>query len=220
MEDAMGFGFCVRIRGETALFTRPECKAERMSYSVITPSAARGILESVFWHPGMKYVIDRITVLAPIQFDSVRRNEVGAVAKLSSIKKAGKTGEEYHLVSTAERQQRAAVVLRDVDYLVEGHFNVDPETMGERDTPEGFYNILLRRLRKGQHFQAPCLGCREFPARVELVEGERPESVYKDLEELDLGYMLYDVEYGRESCRPQFFHAIMRKGTICPEVKR
>lgn len=215
----MGYGFCVRIRGETALFTRPECKAERMSYSVITPSAARGILESVFWHPGMKYVIDCITVLSPIQFDSIRRNEVGAVAKLGNIRKAGKTGGDYHLDSTAERQQRAAVVLRNVDYLVDGHFVIDAATIGERDTQEGFYNILLRRLRKGQHFQAPCLGCREFPAQVSLVEGERPESVYKDLAELDLGYMLYDIEYGKESCRPQFFHAIMRNGSICPEVE-
>lgn len=214
----MGYGFCVRIRGETALFTRPECKAERMSYSVITPSAARGILESIFWHPGMKYVIDRITVLAPIRFDSVRRNEVGEVAKLGNIRKAGKTGGEYHLDSTAARQQRAAVVLRDVDYLVDGHFAIDAETMGERDTPEGFYNILLRRLRKGQHFQAPCLGCREFPAQVELVEGERPVSVYKDLDELDLGYMLYDIDYGEKDCRPRFFHAVMRGGIIRPEV--
>lgn len=218
----MGYGFCVRIRGGMALFTRPECKSERMSYSVITPSAARGILESVFWHPGMKYVIDRITVLAPIQFDSVRRNEVGDVATLGSIKKAYKTGEEYHLDITGEkqRQQRASIVLRDVDYLVEGHFNIDPVTIGERDTPEGFYNILLRRLRKGQHFQAPCLGCREFPAQVELVEGERPKSVYRDLAELDLGYMLYDIDYGKENCQPHFFHAIMRHGVICPEVKR
>lgn len=216
----MGYGFCVRIRGENALFTRPECKAERMSYPVITPSAARGILESVFWHPGMKYVIDRITVLAPIQFDSIRRNEVGAVAKLGNIKKAAKTGGEYHLDSTAERQQRAAVVLRDVDYLVDGHFLIDTATIGERDTPEGFYNILLRRLRKGQSFRAPCLGCREFPAWVSLVEGDRPESVYKSLPEMDFGFMLYDIEYGKENCRPQFFHAVMRNGIIIPEVER
>lgn len=217
----MGYGFCVRIRGDAALFTRPECKAERMSYSVITPSAARGILESVFWHPGMKYVIDAITVLNPIRFDAVRRNEVGSVAKLGNIRQAAKTGADYHLDPTEDRQQRASMVLRDVDYLVDGHFEIDAATMGERDTPAGFYNMLLRRLRKGQHFQAPCLGCREFPAWVSLVEdAPRPESAYKDLDELDLGFMLYDIDYGETECHPRFFHAVMRNGVIRPEVKR
>lgn len=215
----MGYGFCVRIRGDTALFTRPEAKAERVSYSVITPSAARGILEAVFWHPGMKYVIDRITVLAPIRFDSVRRNEVGSVVKLKNVQRAGKTGEPYHLDATADRQQRASVVLRDVDYLVDGHFEILPDEIGERDTQAGFYNMLLRRLRKGQHYHAPCLGCREFPARVTLVEGERPQSVYRDLPEMDLGFMLYDMVYGKENCTPVFFHAVMRQGVIVPEVK-
>lgn len=216
----MGYGVCIRVRGDMALFTRPEAKAERMSYSVITPSAARGILEAVFWHPGMQYRIDRITVLSPIRFDSVRRNEVGAVASLGNIRKAGKTGEPYHLEASTNRQQRASVILRDVDYLIDAHFDILPDKIGEKDTPAEFYNILLRRLRKGQHFHAPCLGCREFPANVSLVEGERPVSCYRDLEEMDLGYMLYDLEYGDNECRPIFFHAVMRQGIVEPEVSR
>jgi CRISPR-associated protein Cas5d len=214
----MGYGFCVRVRGEAALFTRPECKAERMSYSVITPSAARGILESIFWHPGMKYVIDAITVLNPIRFDSVRRNEVGTVAKLNVIKRAATSGGDYHLDTTKNRQQRASIILRDVDYLIDAHFDIIPDEIGERDSAAEFYNILLRRLRKGQHYSAPCLGCREFPAWVSLVEENRPQSIYKDLDEMDFGFMLYDIEYGKTNCSPKFFHAVMKNGVIRPEV--
>lgn len=214
----MGYGFCVRIRGDRALFTRPETKAERVSYSVITPSAARGILEAVFWHPGMRYVVDQITVLAPIRFDSVRRNEMGAVAGLNCIRKAGREGTAYHLDPTESRQQRASVILRQVDYLVDAHFEILPEALGEQDSAEKFYNMLLRRLRNGQQYRQPCLGCREFPARVELVETDRPRGCYEQLAEMDLGYMLYDLIYGEKSCAPQFFHAVMRGGVVTPEV--
>lgn len=215
----MGYGFCVRIRGERALFTRPELKGERVSYHTITPSAARGIIESVFWHPGMRYVIDRITVLAPFRFDSVRRNEVGAVAKLGTVRTAAKRGGALSLDPVENRQQRASVLLRDVDYLVDAHFEIVPEKLGEHDDEKGFYNIILRRLRKGQRYSCYYLGCREFPARVELVEGERPVSCYAALEELDLGWMLWDMDYGEKECTPRFFHAVMRHGEIVPEVE-
>ena len=210
----MGYGFCVRARGDRALFTRPEMKAEPYSYSVLTPGAAAGILESVFWHPGMKYVIDKITVLNPIQFDQVRRNEVGSVPSIRQIRAAGKSGEPYHQNPTTDRQQRNSVILRDVDYLIDAHFIIKRDEIGERDTPEGFYNILLRRLRKGQHFKQPCMGCREFPAYVSLVEGERPPSVYEDLPEMDLGYMVHHVEYLSSGGKDVVFHAIMRNGVI------
>mgnify|MGYP000970307043 CR=1 FL=1 len=213
----MGYGCCVRIKGDMALFTRPEEKAERVSYSVITPSAARGIIEAVYWHPGMRYVIDRITVLKPIRFDSIRRNELGAVAKLGSIRSAAKSGGDYHLDINENRQQRASMYLRNVDYLVDFHFELAQDQMNQTDDEKKFYNILLRRLRGGQHYHKPYMGCREFPANVELVEGERPESAYRDLEEMDLGFMLYDIEYG-DICEPRFFHAIMRRGVIEPEV--
>ena len=214
----MGYGVCVRIRGDGALFTHAEAKGERMSYEVITPSAARGILESVFWKPAIRYRIDRITVLNPIRFDAIRRNEVGAVASMGSIRRAYTSGGAYHLDAPKERQQRASAYLRDVDYLVDAHFDLVPERVGPEDTPEKFYNMLLRRLRMGQHFAQPVLGCREFPARVELVEGERPGSCYADTAEYDLGWMLWDVDYEND-CRPVFFHAVMRRGTIEAGVK-
>ena len=217
----MGYGCCIRIWGEMALFTRPECKAERVSYNVITPSAARGIIEAVFWHPGMRYVIDKITVLKPVRFDAVRRNEVGAKATLGAISRAGKHGGPLYLSAPDERQQRASVILRDVEYLVDFHFELMPDRLGKNDDEKKFYNILLRRLRQGQHHAQPCLGAREFPAYVSLVEPgeERPESAYKGVAEHDLGFMLYDIDYDRD-CTPLFFHAVMRDGEIVPEVRR
>ena len=212
----MGYGFCVRMQGPWALFTRPECKGERVTYETITPTAARGALESVYWHPGMRYMIDRITVLSPIRYDSIRRNEVGAVATLGNIRQA-MNGKPYHLDATAERQQRASVLLRDVDYLVDAHFALVPDKLAEGDDEKKFYNILLRRLRAGQHYAQPYLGTREFPAQLTLVEGERPVSCYANEAERDLGFMLLDVEYGESTATPRFFHAMMRHGEI--EVK-
>ena len=148
----MSYGFCVRVKGDLALFTRPELKAERVSYSVITPSAARGIIECIFWHPGQKYVIDKITVLSPIRFTSIRRNELGDVASAKRILTAGKTGSPYHLDITETRQQRSSVILQNVDYLIDAHFDILPNKIGKRDTKEGFYNMLMRRLRNGQHY--------------------------------------------------------------------
>jgi len=213
----MGYGVCVRIRGEGALFTRPECEGERMSYECLTPSAARGILEAVFWHPSMRYRIDRITVLNPIRFASIRRNEVGSTATVALAKRAYTSGAGYHLDATADRQQRASVYLIDVDYLVDAHFELVPVKAGADDTPEKFYNMLLRRLRKGQHFAQPVLGCREFAAQVELVEGERPRGFYADTGDYDMGLMLYDVDY-ENGFTPIFFHAVMHGGEIAPEV--
>lgn len=213
-----GYGFCVRAWGDRALITRPEIKAERLTYEVLTPSAARGMLDSVLWHPAIRNVIDRITVLMPIAFGSIRRNEVGEVARLASIRKAYTTGEEYHLDPTEKRQQRAAVFLRDVDYLIDAHFEMISGKMGPGDSPEKFYNMMLRRLRNGQHHQQPYFGCREFPAHLALVEGERPASCYADEPERDLGWMLYDLDF-EHGARPVFFHAVMRHGVIEPEVR-
>jgi CRISPR-associated protein Cas5d len=213
----MGYGFCVRAWGENALITRPEAKSERLSYEVLTPSAARGILDSVLWHPAIRNVVDRITVLKPIQFDSIRRNEVGEVARLGSIRKAYTTGEGYHLDPVEHRQQRASVILRDVDYLIDAHFEMIPEKMGPDDTPEKYYNMMLRRLRKGQFYSQPYFGCREFAAHLALVEGDRPVSCYAGEAERDLGWMLYGIDF-EHSARPVFFHAVMRHGVIEPEV--
>lgn len=213
----MGYGICVRIWGEGALFTRPECKGERMSYSVLTPSAARGVIESVYWHKGLKVVVDRITVLKPFRFSSIRRNGVKAVAKLGLIRTAMRTGEPLGIDPVVERQQRASEYLVDVDYLVDFHFDLVPDKMNESDSQEKFYNIFLRRLRKGQAHGTPYLGTREFSANIALVEGERPVSCYANLDEMDLGYMLYDLRYEEDKATPIFFHAVMRKGVVEPE---
>lgn len=209
----MGYGFCVRVQGEMALFTRPECKAERVTYEVITPTAARGVIEAVFWHPGLKYCIDRITVLSPIRYDSIRRNEVGSVATMGNTKQA-MAGRPYHLDATADRQQRASVILRDVDYLIDAHFLLRPGNLKPGNDAAKFYNMLLRRLREGQHHAQPYLGCREFAAKVSLVEGERPQSCYYTEAERDLGFMLRDIEFGDTEAQPSFFHACIRHGVI------
>jgi CRISPR-associated protein Cas5d len=215
----MGYGFCVRMQGDMALFTNPATKAERFTFPVITPSAARGVIEAVFWHPGIRYVIDEIQVNNQIRYDSVRRNEVGAVAKLKNIKTAYTKGGPLFIDPNATRQQRASVILRNVDYCVSAHFELVPENMQPGDDEKKFYNILLRRLRKGQFYSPPYFGCREFPAVVTLVEGQKPQSFYRDIPEQDLGYMLYDMDYGETEVQPIFFHAIMRRGVIKPEVR-
>lgn len=214
----MKHGFCIRVWGDGALFTRPECKGERVSYDCPTPSAMRGVIESVFYHPGLRVRIDSITVLRPIRFGAIRRNEVGAVAKLGVVKTVMRTGEAYGINAVSERQQRASVYLQDVDYLVDFHFDLVPGKMNATDSEEKFYCIFLRRLRRGQAFGTPYLGTREFPAHIALIEGERPESCYKDLPELDLGFMLYDMDYGQDTATPVFFHAFMRGGVIETEV--
>lgn len=214
----MGYGFCIRVSGQRACFTRPEMHTERVSYDVITPSAARGIIEAVYWKPAIRWVIDRIVVLNPICFETIRRNEVSSkisyrVAKQTMAEGSG----ELFMDATANRQQRNTLYLKDVDYLVYAHFEIVTERAGEEDSREKHYNIALRRLRKGQCFNQPYLGCREFPANVELIEeGEVvPESHYSHDGERDLGYMLYDLDFSNgKEISPRFFRAVMVDGVI------
>lgn len=214
----MGRGIRVRIKGPRACFTRPEMHTERVSYDVMTPSAARGILEAVYWKPAIRWVIDRIEVLNPIAFETIRRNEVASKASWQNAKRVmdGKAN-LLGLDATTDRQQRNTLYLVDVDYIVSAHFDLIPERSGESDTPEKHYNVMLRRLRKGQCFNQPYLGCREFPAQVELLEGnaEPPVSYYASEEERDLGYMLYDLDFSNpKDIRPLFFRAVMHNGII------
>jgi CRISPR-associated protein Cas5d len=199
----MGYGIKVRVRGEYALFTRPEMKVERVSYEVITPSAARGIIEAVYWKPAIRWVIDKIHVLKEIEFTNVRRNEVSDKASI---------GKPY-IVVTEARQQRAAMVLRNVDYIIEAHFEMT-EKAGSGDSQAKHYNIVLRRLREGQHFHAPCLGTREFGAKVELIE-EGQALPQSPLGDRDLGWMLYDLDFSNpRDIQPQFFKAELRQGVL------
>lgn len=212
----MGYGFIIRVSGPYALFTRPEMKVERVSYDLITPSAARGILEAVYWKPAIRWVIDKIHVLNEIQFTNIRRNEVSQKISTDTVKQVIKGGNaELFISSIDNRQQRASMVLRDVDYVIEAHFEKVESRWGEKDSEEGHYNIALRRLRQGQHFHAPCLGTREFPAKVELVE-QRDQIPRSSLDgEKDLGWILYDMDFtNQRDIRPIFFKAKMENGIV------
>ena len=212
----MGYGITIRVEGKYALFTRPEMKVERVSYDVITPSAARGIIEAVYWKPAIRWVIDKIHVLREVEFTNIRRNEVSDKASVDNALEVMKGADKpLHIAATESRQQRAAMVLKDVDYIIEAHFEKVEKEWGERDTEEGHYNIVLRRLRNGQHFHAPCLGTREFPAKVTLIEdkGAIPPSPLTG--KRDLGYMLYDLDFSNPSdIQPMFYHVVMQDGMI------
>ncbi len=213
----MSYGIKLLVEGPRACFTRPEMKTERVSYDVITPSAARGIIEAVYWKPAIRWHIDRIEVLNEIRFDTFRRNELES--KLSYQKARAACDKDVPLepaVATSMRQQRATMYLRDVSYVIDAHFSLTDKA-GEEDTPEKHYNIALRRLRKGQHFMQPVLGCREFPAHVLLVEEAElvPQGFYSQDSERDLGIMLYDLDFSNpDAPEPLFYRAVMRAGVI------
>lgn len=212
----MAFGIKLHIFGERALFTRPEMKVERVSYDVITPSAARGILEAIHWKPAIRWVVDSIQVLKPIRFESIRRNEVGGKLSAASVGKAIKAGRTDALVSYVEedRQQRATTLLRDVSYVVAAHFELTDKA-GADDNVGKHLDIFNRRARKGQCFQAPCLGTREFPASFELLEeGSEPPVPHASLQgERDLGWMLHDIDFA-DGMTSRFFRAHMVDGLI------
>lgn len=207
----MAYGLKVKVWGDYACFTRPEMKAERVTYDVMTPSAARGILEAIHWKPAIRWVVDRIHVLNEIRFDNIRRNEVSGKIPVTTVKTAMK-GEPVALGQSAgdDRQQRATLLLRDVAYVIEAHF-VMTDKAGAADSPEKHHNMALRRLRQGQCFHRPYLGCREFPAQFEVVEGPTPPSCLKG--ERDLGWMLWDIDFPLKMT-PRFFRAVMRDGVI------
>lgn len=210
----MGYGFQVEVWGDYALFTRPETKVERMSYDVMTPSAARGLLEAVYWKPAIRYAIDRIHVLNPIRFTNIRRNEVKDKVLASNVLTAMNGGDKPLYINRAEAiQQRAAMVLQDVRYIIDAHFSMT-DRAGPDDTPEKHYAILCRRLRNGQCFHQPCFGTREFPASFRLVGGET--SAYCDPPiTQDLGLMLYDMDYSNPcDIQPTFFRARVDNGVM------
>lgn len=205
----MSFGVKLKAWGEYACFTRPEMKVERVSYDVMTPSAARGILEAIYWKPAISWVIDRIHVLNPIRFDNIRRNEVSGKLALGTVKKAMNDGvSPVETFIEDERQQRASLVLRDVAYIIEAHFTFT----GNKDNNQAKHKEMFdRRAAKGQCFHQPYLGCREFPAHFELVTGELPSSILTG--EKDLGWMLHDIDFEKEM-DAKFFRAVMQNGVI------
>lgn len=211
----MSRGVKVRVWGDYALFSRPEMKVERCSYDVMTPSAARGILEAIYWHPGMRWMIDKIYVKKPIRFTSVRRNEVKNKISSSNVLQAYNGGDKpLYLSNKAEIVQRASLLLCDVDYVIEAHFEMT-EKANETDNPGKFKDIMMRRLKRGECFHMPYFGCREFPANFCLCEEDKIETAYDDVEEKDFGFMLYDIDYAdKENLQPMFFRAVMRHGIL------
>ena len=198
----------LRIWGANALFTRPEMKVERVSYDVITPSAARGILEAIYWKPEMRWIIERLHVMKPIRFTNIRRNEVGVKASAKLASTAMKTGRgQLGLFVEEQRQQRAATVLCDVEFVVEARF----EILSGNDGAPKHFEMFKRRAQKGQCFHRPYLGCREFDAQFAWIEGDPPPSGLRG--ERDLGYMLHDLDFENDMTA-RFFRAIMRDGVI------
>lgn len=215
----MGYGVCLKVWGDYACFTRPEMKVERVSYDVITPSAARGILEAIYWKPAIKWVIDKIHVINPIKFTNIRRNEVSdkiAVSNIVSVVNGDNS--PLYLDTTKKRQQRAATVLRDVCYCIEAHFELT-DKVGEDDDEKKHYNIAIRRMSNGQFYHQPVFGTREFPAFFELLEKPIPSNLKG---EVDLGYMLYDMNFKESDKKdihyndadPIFYRPVMKNGII------
>lgn len=214
----MSYGIKLKVWGDYACFTRPEMKVERVSYDVMTPSAARGILEAVYWKPSIRWRIDRIHVLKPIRFTNIRRNELENKIPVSNIKKAMKDP-EYRLETfiETERQQRAGLILKDVAYVIEAHFEMT-KTAGSEDPndskPEKHLEIFTRRASSGQCFHHPYFGTREFSVNFELLNGDLPESeLPEDQKNKDLGWMLYDIDF-ENGTGARFFRAEIKNGAI------
>ena len=208
----------IEVWGDYACFSRPEMKTERVSYDIITPSAARGLVEAIYWHPGMKYHIDRIYLLNPVRFTNIRRNEVKSTLLSSAALSAAKGGAAPVLYTSADIQQRAALVLQDVHYVIECHFTMTDKA-APGDNSGKFQDILRRRLNKGQCYHQPCFGCREFPANFR--EWPAGESIPALPVTQDLGFMLYDLDYSDPAnIRSQFFRAKLENGVLdCRDVE-
>lgn len=208
----MGFGIRLHCWGEWACFIRPEMKVERVSYDAMTPSAARGVLEAVYWKPEIHWVVDRITVLNPIRFSSIRRNEVSEKISEGTARAVMNAGHgELGLEITEVRQQRAALLLRDVGYVIDAHFDIQS---GPENAPKHL-DQFNRRARRGACFTRPYLGCREFAAHFALLETENDmPTVDASLKgDRDLGWMLHDIDFGRQQ-EARFFRARMMDGVI------
>ena len=206
--------YCLEVWGNYACFTRPEMKVERVSYDVITPSAARGIFDAILWKPSIRWQIEKIAVINPIRWTNLRRNEVGSVIPMRNVKTAMKHGRgalALYIDDNKQRQQRAGLFLRDVRYLLYAHFEIlekDPN-----NTPVKFSEMFERRASKGQCFNQPYLGTREFSANFQLADD--PTTTSPINETRDLGWMLYDIDFTNlDNPNPLFFRAKLEQGVI------
>ena len=221
--------YCLEVCGPFACFTRPEMKVERVSYDVITPSAARAVFESILWKPAIRWHIRKIEVLKPIRWISLRRNEVGSVISTDNVKTAMKAGKgALGLYIEDERQQRAGLFLRDVAYRLHADLEVKPDA-GPEEPPQKYQEMFERRASKGQCINQPYLGCREFAAAFRLIPDpaqEPPDWSWLDRSERDrrelgfdgprdLGFMLYDMDFTNPADpTPRFFRARLDNGVV------
>jgi len=206
--------YCLEVSGDFACFTRPEMKVERVSYDVMTPSSARAVFESILWKPAIRWHVEKIEVLKPIRWVSIRRNEVGKVISIDSAKSAMKKGTgNLGLNIEDERQQRAGLFLRDVAYRIHAHFELLPNA-GENNTPGKFLDMFERRAEKGQCINQPYLGCREFACGFRLIDTAQPQAA-AITETRALGWMLYDMDYANAADpQPRFFRAQLADGVL------
>jgi CRISPR-associated protein Cas5d len=221
----------LEVSGDYALFSRPEMKVERVSYDVLTPSAARGILEAIYWKPQIRWIINRITVINPIRFTNIRRNEISKKAASPTAALVAEGGDgSLGIFVDEERQQRASLLLRDVRYLIHASVHILDtrlECGGEKapanEVAGKHLEMFKRRARKGQAFHQPYFGCREFPVNFTLHEDGNalPKSHDSLAGAKDLGYMLHDLEFDQDaktkavkSTTPHFFRAQMKSGVI------
>lgn len=202
----------IEVWGDYACFTRPEMHTERVSYEVMTPSAARGLIESIYYHPGLQWHIQRIYLLNPIVMTNLRRNEVKSTISAGNVYTAIKGGRKPLAIYTPnDIQQRAALILKDVHYVIEAQFTMT-DRAAPGDNPGKFQDITRRRLARGQCYSQPYFGCREFPANFREWSGGEIPTV--DLTQ-DLGFMLYDMDYSDPAdIRPQFFRARLQNGVL------
>ncbi|MDD6034444.1 MAG: type I-C CRISPR-associated protein Cas5c [Oscillospiraceae bacterium] len=201
----------LEVWGDYALFARGELKVERVSYDVPTPSAARGIVESIYYHPGLRWRIRRIYVMNPIRFVNIRRNEVKGKILASDLLSAARSGGEPCLVSSQQIVQRAAMVLRDVHYVIEAEFEMTNRA-APGDNPGKFQDIVTRRMAKGQAYSTPYFGCREFPVSFRPWSGGPVPTIG---ESRDLGFMLYDFDYSDpQNIQPTYFRARLENGVL------
>ncbi|WP_237155130.1 type I-C CRISPR-associated protein Cas5c [Oryzibacter oryziterrae] len=228
----MPYGIRLQVSGARACFTRPEMKVERVSYDVMTPSAARGILEAIHWKPAIRWIVDEIHVLKPIRFQSIRRNEVGHKAPAGKIKQAMNRGDlgDLQILVDEDRQQRAATVLVDVAYVIVAHFEMTAKA-GPEDNEGKHLDTFNRRAERGQCFHQPCLGTREFDARFELLAPEAPLPMATPSDRTpglgfgqprDLGFMLFDIDHAAPGRPSLFFRAALKDGVMTvphPEAK-
>ena len=195
--------FRLHAWGEFALFTRPEMKVERVSYEIMTPAAARGVLEAILWKPQMRWIVERIDRLKPVAFAQVRRNEVSLKASI----------DRESIVADEARQQRAALVLKDPEFLIHARLALT-EKAGRDDSLTKYIMMFERRATSGQCYQQPCLGTREFAAAFRLLPEDEPDPPTNGRGNPTPGWMFYDFDWRTRPPTPRFFNPTIDAGRM------